>query len=210
MLRHDNFSYQEGRPESIDVAHNLALALLSNNLFCYSFPSIAYVLAVLLQTQLNDLVSIQYGASILYLSFGVRMFVALMFGVEGLLWMVFGQLFIFSFFPTPYYNDHPVESFLLSCSYSVIAYVAVRLVQKLRHIDSSFSSVRTVDIALIAFIGALVASLAHKAVLGDHFIDPVYSLLTSFLAKFIGSMIGFYGLILLFSLLQRIRITPKG
>ena len=206
----DNLSLEESIESDLEEGNNLAHTLLTNKLFCWSFPAVAYIFAVLLQTNLNDIVGIHYGSSILYLSFGVRMFVALMFGFEGLLWMVFGQIFIFSFFPTPYYNNHPVESFLLSCSYSVIAYVAVRLVQKLRHIDSSFSSVHTIDITLIAFIGALVASFAHKAVLGDHFIDPVYSLLTSFFAKFIGSMIGFYGLILSFSLLQRILITPKG
>ena len=101
MWRPDTLAYQDGHQESIENGTNLAQRLLSNKLFCYSFPSIAYILAVLLQTQLNDLVSIQYGASILYLSFGVRMFVALMFGVEGLLWMVFGQIFIVSCFATP-------------------------------------------------------------------------------------------------------------
>lgn len=193
---------------SDEASSNLAQALLSNKLFCCFFPIIAYIAAVLLQTQLNDLVSIQYGSTILYLSFGVRLFVALIFGFTGLLWMVFGQIFIFTFHPTPYYIDHPVQSFVLTCTYSLIAFCSVELIRKLRGLSKDFSNVRISDVLLITLISSAIASIAHLAILGNHFPDPLYNVLTSFCAKFVGSMIGFYGLMLLFSLLFQVK-TPK-
>lgn len=183
---------------------NLAQALLSNKLFCCLFPILAYIAAVLLQTQLNDLVSIQYGSTILYLSFGIRLFVALIFGFSGLMWMVFGQIFIFTFYPSPYYIDHPVESFVLSCGYSLIAFCSVELIRRIRNLGHDFGSVKITDILLITLISSLAASIAHLAILGNHFPDPLYNVLTSFCAKFVGSMIGFYGLMLSFSLLHQL------
>ena len=189
-------------------AQNLAEALLNNRFFCWLFPVVAYILAVLLQTGLNDLVRMEYGATILYLSFGVRLFVALLFGFEGLVWMVLGQIFIFTFYPTPYYKDHPLESFLLSCSYSIIAYMTVQLIRRMRQLDTNFSQVTSVDIMLITGLGSLIAALMHGVVLGNLFVDPLASIMTSFIGKFVGSMIGFYGLMLLFSLLHRIKLKP--
>lgn len=186
--------------------NNLAQLLLNNQFFCWFFPVFAYIFAVLLQTKLNDLVGMQYGASILYLSFGVRFFVALLLGLQGLIWMLFGQVFIFAFYPTPYYNEHPVEGFLLSCSYSAIAFLAVEIVRKLKRLDTSFSTAHSTDILLITAIGSFIATLAHGAVFGSLFQDPAYSMITSFLAKLVGAMIGFYGLLFLFSLLYRIRL----
>lgn len=194
--------------DSDEDQSNLAQALLSNKLFCWLFPILAYIAAVLLQTQLNDLVSIQYGSTILYLSFGVRLFVALIFGFTGLLWMIFGQIFIFTFHPTPYYIDHPVQSFVLTCTYSLIAFCSVELIRKIRSLGHDFSNVRIADILLITLISSFVASIAHLAILGNHFSDPFYNVLTSFCAKFVGAMIGFYTLMFLFSLLFQIKI-PK-
>ena len=205
----DNLSYEERIESDLEDDNNLAHVLLTNKLFCWSFPAIAYIFAVLLQTNLNDIVDIQYGASILYLSFGVRLFIALVFGISGLLWMILGQIFIFTFYPTPYYVNNPVESFVLTCIYSVIAYLVVELVRKSRKLDSDFNRVSTVDIILITILGSLVSSLAHFAILGSHFPSLQYGLLTSFASKFVGSMIGFYGLMLLFAGLHNIKTTPK-
>ena len=200
ILRNEVTDNDKGSP-------NLAQALLSNKLFCCLFPILAYIAAVLLQTQLNDLVSIQYGSTILYLSFGVRLFVALIFGVTGLLWMVFGQVFIFTFHPTPYYIDHPVQSFVLTCTYSLIAFCSVALVRRIRNISNDFSDARIADVLWITLISSVTASIAHFAILGDSFTAPFYNVLTSFCAKFVGSMIGFYLLMLLFTLLNQIRIS---
>lgn len=206
----DILSHQESIETNVEGDNNLAHALLTNNLFCWSFPAVAYIFAVLLQTNLNDIVSIQYGASILYISFGVRLFVALIFGISGLLWMVLGQIFIFAFYPTPYYVNNPVESFILTCVYSVIAYLVVEFVRKARNISSNFSSISTLDIILITALGSLFSSLAHFVVLGNHFPDILSGLLTSFTAKFVGSMIGFYGLMVLFAGLHKIKTSPKA
>ena len=167
----------------------------------------AYVLAVLAQTQLNDWVDMSYGSSILYLSFGVRLFVALVFGFQGLLWMLLGQIFIFAFYPTPYYAAHPLEGFLLTCWYSVVALLSVELVRKIRHLGTHFIHATTLDILLITFFAALISSLSHFGVLGEFFAAPIYNVLMSFTAKFVGSMIGFYTLMLLFSLLHNIQIS---
>jgi len=205
----DILSHQESIGSDVEEDNNLAHTLLTNKLFCWSFPAVAYIFAVLLQTNLNDIVGIQYGSSILYMSFGVRLFVALIFGISGLLWMLLGQIFIFTFYPTPYYINNPVESFILTCVYSAIAYLVVELVRKARNLSSNFSSVSTVDIVLITALGSLFSSLAHFVILGNHFPDILSGLLTSFAAKFVGSMIGFYGLMVLFAGLHHIKTSPK-
>lgn len=205
----DNLSYEENIESDVEEDNNLAHLLLTNKLFYISFPIFAYVFAVLLQTKLNDIVDIQYGASILYLSFGVRLFVAFMFGISGLLWMVLGQIFIFTLHPTPYYINNPVESFLLTCIYSVIAYLAVEFVRKIRNLDGDFSNVRSLDIGLITVLASLLAAITHFAILGSHFPDPLYGLLNSFASKLVGSMIGFYGLMVLFAGLHNIKTSPK-
>jgi hypothetical protein len=192
-------------PES-DANLNLAEVLLTHPLFCVLFPGLTYVLAVLVQTQLNHWVDMSYGSSILYLSFGVRLFVALVFGFRGLLWMVLGQLFIFAFYPTPYYAAHPVQGFLLTCWYSLVAFFSVELVRKIRHLETNFISAKTLDILLITFFAALFSSLSHFGVLGEYFTAPIYNMLMSFAAKFVGSMIGFYTLMLFFSFLYGIQI----
>jgi hypothetical protein len=180
---------------------NFAEALLTHPVFCAAFPGLAYVFAVFIQTQLNDLASMGYGASVLYLSFGVRLFVALVFGYTGLLWMMLGQLFIFAFYPTPYYEQHLVEGFLLTCWYSLIAFFSVELVRKIRHIKPHLIRARTTDVLLITFFSSLFSSLSHFSVLGDYFAAPLYNMLMSFTAKYVGSMIGFYSLMLIFSML---------
>ena len=191
-------------------SENLAEALLSSPVFGAFFPGLAYVLAVLLQTQLNHIVNMEYGSSILYLSFGVRLFVALVFGFKGLLWMVLGQLFIFTFYPTPYYEQHPVEGFLLTCWYSVLALLSVELVRKIKRLEPSFISIKNADILLITFFAALFSSISHFRVLGDYFSSPIYNMFMSFAAKFVGSMIGFYALMLFFSLLYGFKFSkPK-
>ena len=188
---------------------NYAEALLSSPWFGAVFPGLAYVLAVWMQTQLNQWVDMSYGSSILYLSFGVRLFVALVFGFQGLLWMVLGQLFIFALYPTPYYEAHPVQGFLLTCWYSLVAFFSVELVRKIRRLDASFISAKTLDILLITFFAAFISSLSHFGVLGEFFAVPVYNVLMSFCAKFVGSMIGFYALMLFFSLLYGIQISRQ-
>ena len=191
------------------ASSNYAEALLLSPLFGAVFPGLAYVLAVWVQTQLNHWVDMSYGSSILYLSFGVRLFVALVFGFQGLLWMVLGQLFIFVFYPTPYYEAHPIQGFLLTCWYSLVAFFSVELVRKIRHLDASFISAKTLDILLITFFAAFISSLSHFGVLGEFFAVPVYNVLMSFTAKFVGSMIGFYALMLFFSLLYGIQISKQ-
>ena len=188
---------------------NLAEALLTSPVFGALFPGLAYVLAVLLQTQLNHLVNMEYGSSILYLSFGVRLFVALVFGFKGLLWMILGQLFIFTFYPTPYYEQHPVEGFLLTCWYSVLAFLSVELVRRIKRLAPNFIRVKNADILLITFFAALFSSISHFRVLGDYFSAPIYNMLMSFSAKFVGSMIGFYALMLLFSLLYSFKLPQN-
>jgi hypothetical protein len=191
------------------ASRNCAEVLLSSPWFSVLFPGVAYVLAVLVQTQLNHWVDMSYGSSILYLSFGVRLFVALVFGAQGLLWMVLGQLFIFAFYPTPYYDAHPVEGFLLTCWYSLVAFFSVELVRKIRHLDASFIRAKTLDILLITFFAATFSSISHFGVLGEFFAVPIYNVLMSFCAKFVGSMIGFYALMLFFSLLHGIPISRQ-
>ena len=198
-------------PAVINAAssENLAEALLTSPIFGALFPGVAYVLAVLLQTELNDLVNMAYGSSILYLTFGVRLFVALVFGFKGLLWMILGQLFIFVFYPTPYYEQHPVEGFLLTCWYSVLALLSVELVRKIKRLEPNFIRVKNADILLITFFAALFSSVSHFRVLGDYFAAPIYNMFMSFAAKFVGSMIGFYTLMLFFSLLYGFKFSKN-
>ena len=195
--------------DEVTSKSNLAFLLLSNRFFNAGFPPIAYIFAVFVQTPLNEIVNMPYGASILYLTFGVRLFIALVFGFQGLLWMVLGQVFIFAYYPTPNYQQHPIQSFLLTCAYSLIAYAIVEVVRKIRGLNDEFSSVRIQDILLIVSFAAFVATIFHYFVFGNNFSDPVYGMLSSFTGKFIGSMIGFYALMLLFSVLYEWKIPYR-
>ena len=201
----DDTVHQDSSITKRSASNNYAEALLSSKPFGAAFPGLAYVLAVWTQTQLNDLVDMSYGSSILYLSFGVRLFVALVFGLKGLVWMALGQLFIFVFYPTPYYDAHPIQGFLLTCWYSLVAYFSVELVRKIRRLDADFIHATTWDILYITFFAALISSISHFGLLGDYFATPTYNILLSFTAKFVGSMIGFYALMLLFSWLHGIK-----
>lgn len=204
-----NTSKQKPEGASIEEQSNLACVLLSNKFFNIAFPPLAYIVAIIVQTPLNDLVRIPYGASIVYLTFGVRLFVALIFGFQGLLWMVLGQVFVFAFYPTPNYQNHPLKSLLLTCIYSLVAYLVVEGVKKVRNLDEDFRAVKTSDILLITFISVLVATIFHCILFDLQFQDPIYGMLTSFAGKFVGTMIGFYGLMLLFSFLYNWKTSSR-
>lgn len=186
-------------------AQNLAQQLLESKLFCALFPMVAYVVAVLIQTNLNEIVNMGYGISVLYLSFGVRLFVALILGIQGLLWMLVGQLFIFAWYPTPYYQNHPVQGFFLTTSYSVIAYVVIMGYKKLRAIDDIDKAIGVKDLFLITLMAVSMATICHAFVFGEHFSDPVYGFLTSFAGKLVGAMLGFFILMLGFAWLHGIK-----
>lgn len=175
--------------------HNKSFAerFFNSPITAMALPPVLWILAWLLQQRLNITIDIEHNQNVLQFTTGVRLFCGLIFGIWGLASLTVGSILWFAFTTSDQYTL-PFETLsVLTIVYSVVIYLAIQFIEKIRSYDENYSQFRNADLLALVISTAAVNTFIKLSLIpstmNQNFID-VFAL--QFAGRFIGGMLTLY------------------
>lgn len=172
---------------------NFAETFFNSNVTALILPPTLWILAWVLQQRLNITIGIEDNQNIIQITTGIRLLAGLVFGALGLVSLTVGCIVWFAFVASDQYTLSFEMLSFLSIVYSLVVFLAIKLLEKARSHDENYSQFRTSDLLILVFLTTAVNTFIKLLLVPSKMNVPFFEVFAlQFAGRFIGGMLTLY------------------